>query len=136
MALYRIVTHGVFASLILCAALFNTAQAMSDTNGTSGAAESCNPPLFLTQSWPNTDFSNCTIDLAEIISGGPPKDGIPPIDNPRFLPLDEVQLQAREPVISLVVEGQAKAYPLSILTWHEIVNDEIASVPVAVTYCP
>ena len=135
-ALYRILTNAIIASLILCFALFTTARAMTETNTASIALESCNAPLFLTQSWPNTDFSNCTIDLAEIISGGPPKDGIPPIDNPRFLPLGEVQLQAREPVISLVVEGQAKAYPLSILTWHEIVNDEIASHPVAVTYCP
>ena len=96
----------------------------------------CSAPPALKASWPITDFSKCTVDLREIISGGPPKDGIPPIDHPVFISVNEVNLDDREPVIALSLEGEAKAYPLSILTWHEIVNDEIASIPVAVTYCP
>jgi hypothetical protein len=87
--------------------------------------------------WPRTDFSKHTIDLAEIRSGGPPKDGIPAIDRPQFRPVAEVEdLTATEPVIALSVEGDARAYPLRILTWHEIVNDTVGGLPVAVTYCP
>ncbi len=77
------------------------------------------------------------VDPDDIISGGPPPDGIPPIDHPRFLaPGDATFLAEREPVLSVEIDGQAKAYPLQILVWHEIVNDEISGVPVSVTYCP
>lgn len=87
--------------------------------------------------WPRTDFSRTTVDLGEILSGGPPKDGIPAIDDPRFAPADAVEeLGPHEPVIGLVVNGDARAYPLRIMIWHEIVNDTVGGVPVAVTYCP
>ncbi len=87
--------------------------------------------------WPNTDFSKTSIPLDEIFSGGPPKDGIPSIDEPQFQPVAEItDLPDQEPVIGLVVGGVAKAYPLRILIWHEIVNDSIGGVPVAVTFCP
>jgi hypothetical protein len=77
------------------------------------------------------------VDLDEIISGGPPPDGIPPIDNPRFQPVAAVEwLSDRQPVIAVDIDGDARAYPLQILTWHEIANDEVGGVPVAVTYCP
>ncbi len=87
--------------------------------------------------WPNTDFSKTSIPLDEIFSGGPPKDGIPSIDQPQFRPVAEIDnLPDQEPVIGLVVGGVAKAYPLRILIWHEIVNDSIGGTPVAVTFCP
>ncbi|MEE8350919.1 MAG: DUF3179 domain-containing protein [Rhodospirillales bacterium] len=87
--------------------------------------------------WPKTDFSKKSIDLSEIMSGGPPKDGIPSIDKPRFARLAEVSgLADTEPVVGLIINGKARAYPLRILTWHEIVNDELAGVPVTITYCP
>ena len=87
--------------------------------------------------WPDTDFAKHSIDLDEIISGGPPKDGIPSIDQPEFKPVAEIEdIGPQEPVIGLTIEGDARAYPLRILTWHEIVNDEVGGVPVAVTYCP
>ncbi len=86
--------------------------------------------------WPNTDFTQASVPLEEIRSGGPPRDGIPSIDEPRFAPLDEVELDPLEPVIGLVVGEDARAYPLRILMWHEIVNDVVAETPVAVTYCP
>ena len=75
--------------------------------------------------WPHTDFSRKSIDLSEVKSGGPPKDGVPSIDSPKFVSLEAAAewLHAREPVIALVIAGQARAYPLQILTWHEIVND-------------
>lgn len=77
------------------------------------------------------------VDPEEITSGGPPPDGIPPIDDPQFVaPDDATFLADREPVLAVEVEGDARAYPLQIMTWHEIVNDEIAGVPISVTYCP
>jgi hypothetical protein len=73
----------------------------------------------------------------DINYGGVPPEGIPSIDEPRFQPAARAGwLSDREPVISLEVAGDARAYPLTILTWHEIVNDDVGGVPVAVTYCP
>lgn len=89
------------------------------------------------QAWPATDFSRAAIDLREIVSGGPPRDGIPAIDTPRFAPAARADhLAPNEPVIALHLEGQARAYPLQVLMWHEIANDTVGGVPVAVTYCP
>ena len=77
------------------------------------------------------------IDVDRIVSGGPPPDGIPPIDDPQFDPADEVDwLDPQEPVLALQVDGEDRAYPVQIVIWHEIVNDSVAGVPVAVTYCP
>ncbi len=77
------------------------------------------------------------VDPDEILSGGPPPDGIPPIDEPKFLEAEEVGfLEVQEPVIAVEVNDVAKAYPIRILMWHEIVNDDFDGVPVVVTYCP
>lgn len=93
-------------------------------------------PIWEGQGW-KTDFSKTSIDLSEIGFGGPPRDGIPSIDNPVFRPVSEVSdLADKEPVVSIVVNGKARAYPIGIVTFHEIVNDEIGGVPVTVTYCP
>jgi len=85
-----------------------------------------------------TDFSKIVIPLDEIVSGGPPKDGIPAIDDPRFVSVRDADhwLDDREPVVVLDIGGEARAYPLQILMWHEIVNDVAGDVPVAVTFCP
>jgi len=77
------------------------------------------------------------VDPDDIISGGPPPDGIPPIDDPMFVsPAEATFLSDAEPVLAVQIDGDAKAYPLQILIWHEIVNDEIGGVAVSVTYCP
>lgn len=77
------------------------------------------------------------MDTELIVSGGPPPDGIPPIDEPRFVDPASVRwLVGQEPVISLELNGEAKAYPIRILMWHEIVNDTIGGEAVTVTYCP
>jgi len=90
-----------------------------------------------TGEWPKTDFSRHSIDLKEIRSGGPPKDGIPPVDNPKFIAISEVtDVKGTEPVISIRIGEDARAYPLRVLMWHEIVNDTVGGVPVAVTFCP
>jgi hypothetical protein len=98
-----------------------------------------NPTIWKLQ-WPKTDFSKRSIDFDEIMSGGPPKDGIPAIDHPKFVSVARMvesnTLVATEPVIGVEINGEAKAYPLRILIWHEIVNDMIGGVPVAVTFCP
>jgi hypothetical protein len=66
-----------------------------------------------------------------------PQDGIPAIDEPKFAGVAAIDwLDPQEPVIALEVNGESRAYPLQILTWHEVVNDEIAGVPVVVTFCP
>lgn len=87
--------------------------------------------------WPKTDFSKTSVDYNEILSGGPPKDGIPAIDNPSFTSLDKADhIKDTEPVIGVVIGGQAKAYPLQVLMWHEIVNDTLGGIPITVTFCP
>ncbi len=85
-----------------------------------------------------TNTAKRSIDLNEIMSGGPPKDGIPAIDRPVFVSVVEARswVGDKEPVIAVELAGEARAYPLQILIWHEIVNDEIKSIPVAVTFCP
>ena len=77
------------------------------------------------------------VDPSEIRSGGPPPDGIPPLDEPAFERADEVTWLARtEPVLTLTVGEETRGYPVRVMTWHEIVNDTVGGVPVAVTYCP
>lgn len=94
-------------------------------------------PSFWKFEWPRTDFKNKSVEYGEIMSGGPPKDGIPPIDNPKFTDVSKVKgLAPTVPVISFTLNGESKAYPLGILMRHEIVNDRVGGVPVAVTYCP
>ncbi|MGH8691198.1 MAG: DUF3179 domain-containing protein [Burkholderiales bacterium] len=88
--------------------------------------------------WPKTDFSKRTVELSEIESGGPPKDGIPAIDRPRFVGtrVARAWLKPKEPVIALRMGRDVRAYPLQILMFHEIVNDTVNRMPVAVTFCP
>ena len=85
-----------------------------------------------------TDFSLHIVPYSDILSGGPPKDGIPAIDDPVFTTFEDADrwLGTEEPVIAFERNGDARAYPLQILTWHEIVNDVVGGVPVAVTFCP
>lgn len=89
-----------------------------------------------TAGW-STDFSRHTVPLSEFTSGGPGKDGIPAIDAPRFESAASVGwLVDREPVIVFGIGDDWRAYPIQVLVWHEIVNDEVAGIPVAVTFCP
>ncbi|MEX2152723.1 MAG: DUF3179 domain-containing protein [Gemmatimonadaceae bacterium] len=85
-----------------------------------------------------TDFTRRVVPLTEIVSGGPPKDGIPSLDKPRFETIAQAGrwLADREPVIVVEHGNSARAYPLQILVWHEIVNDRIGDMPIAVTFCP
>jgi hypothetical protein len=96
------------------------------------------PPPLGAENQFNTDFNKHTVPYQEILSGGPPKDGIPAIDNPAFIGVDEANadLEDIEPVVFFQIGNDARAYPLQILTWHEIVNDVVDGKPVAVTFCP
>lgn len=96
-----------------------------------------NPDVWKMRGWAKTDFEKSSVPFSEILSGGPPKDGIPAIDSPAFSSASEIDnIPATEPVIRLELNGDIRAYPLRIMTWHEIVNDTVGGVPVAVTYCP
>ncbi len=86
--------------------------------------------------WPDMDWSNATVPLDEIMSGGVPRDGIPPVYNPRFETAAASGIPLSEPVVAVEIDGVARAYPLRYMTAHEIVNDQLGGVPVAVTYCP
>ena len=89
-----------------------------------------------TSGW-ETDFDNTSINMDEVMSGGVPRDGIPPIDDPTFQPIKNVtDLHPQSPLIALDIKGDARAYPLEVLTRHEIVNDVVGGMAVAVTYCP
>ncbi|WP_121629981.1 DUF3179 domain-containing protein [Tropicibacter alexandrii] len=96
-------------------------------------------PAFWKHEWPETDFETTSVDnWVEIISGGPPKDGIPALSDPSFVAVDAVTgIAGNEPVIAVEIDGEVpRAYPIRYLTWHEIVNDVVGGVPVAVTFCP
>lgn len=71
-----------------------------------------------------------------MMSGGPPPDGIPAIDEPRFIDAGETDLDPGDMVIGFVHEGEARAYPHDIVVFHEIVNDRVGGLNVAITYCP
>ncbi len=83
------------------------------------------------------DLNGSTISPTDILQGGPPKDGIPAINNPQFLSAKDASfMQDNDRVLGISISGQAKAYPIKILDWHEIVNDEIDDQHFAITYCP
>ncbi len=103
----------------------------------SQVADDARPNSERVPGW-KTNTEKRSIELNELMSGGPPKDGIPAIDSPKFVSAIEAGkwLKSNEPVISLKVGNEARAYPLQILMWHEIVNDDIEGQPVTVTFCP
>ena len=74
----------------------------------------------------------------EIVWGGVSVDGIPALDNPRMVPSDDEDAEyitLDEPVFGLYINGDARAYPLRILDWHEMANDVVGDVPVSIAYC-
>lgn len=79
---------------------------------------------------------NARIDLTQLLDGGPGKDGIPSIDQPKFDTAKTTPFKKDELVIGVVMNGEAKAYPLGIMNWHEMVNDTVGGINLAVSYCP
>jgi Protein of unknown function (DUF3179) len=89
--------------------------------------------------WTKTDFSRQVVPLREFERGGPAPNGIPPLNDPDTRAVgaaEDLGLSGSEPVISVVVHGGARAYPLRILVWHEVANDRLGGRPIVVTYCP
>ncbi|MDY7075710.1 MAG: DUF3179 domain-containing protein [Chloroflexota bacterium] len=140
-----------FVLLIGLLVLISSACTVSDLTPTASPTTptpSPSPPATLLSSDeapPNaaefqftTDFSRHSVPYGEIISGGPPKDGIPAIDEPRFVTAEEADdwLESQEPVIFIQIGDDARAYPIQVLMWHEIVNDTVGGVPVTITFCP
>lgn len=83
------------------------------------------------------DLTNSLIPSKDILQGGPPRDGIPSIEKPKFVAGNAANfMRPTDRVIGITVNNESRAYPISILNWHEIVNDQIQGVPVSVTYCP
>ena len=93
--------------------------------------------LLLAQPLNGFDLEGATIPEEEVFKGGPPKDGIPSIDKPSFvIAEDSTQLKDSDLVLGITLNGVSKAYPLPIMNWHEIVNDQFGHLPVVVTFCP
>ena len=84
----------------------------------------------------DTDFRRTTISFDEIMTGGPPKDGIPSIDDPQFesIAVADFWLDDLEPVQVVDLNGDVRAYPVQVMVWHELVNDTVGGVPVVITF--
>lgn len=83
------------------------------------------------------DLSHSLISMNKIMSGGPPRDGIPALDDPKFVEAGDADfMKAEDNILGLVIDGVARAYPVKILNWHQIVNDQINDSPFMITYCP
>lgn len=127
------------AAVLLAAALL-AAPARAQLS----AADACEDPFtearplaFDPGGWA-TDFCQHSVPYGEIKSGGPPRDGIPPLDDPQHVstPAADMWLADEEPVILVEKNGAVRAYPLQVLIWHEIANDRLGGAPVTVTFCP
>ena len=115
----------------------NSPAADASSNAPDAPLSAAELPSYIKSGW-RTDFAKHSIDYGEIMPAGIPRDGIPPIDAPRFAGVGAAFdfIADDEPALVLSIGGEAKAYPLSILMRREIVNDAIGGVDVAVTYCP
>ncbi len=121
-------------SLVIVAALL---VAASGPAAIADDSSQCKPSNLSTDNW-STDFCRSIVDFGEVLVGNPVKNGIPSVSDPEMESIAEAAdwLSERSPVIAVEVDNEARAYPLAILMWHEIANDEIAGLPVAVTFCP
>ena len=93
-------------------------------------------PSYLKRVFPNTDWSQTDSSIEKAMSGGPGKDGIPAVDNPKFVLASEFSKGDNTLAVVMNSGGVVKAYPYNILTWHEIVNDTVGDKEVSVTFCP
>ncbi len=151
--LYAALAGGVLPAAVACSGEDPQTPAGGDSP-TTGTATTAGPssqdvPSQFASDWPNTDFSQRTVEFFEIIRGCPGRDCIPALDaegaanipssrggQARFAPVAEVGYPEQLPVAYVSVGGVVRGYPLHILTWHEIVNDRFGDVPVVVTFCP
>jgi hypothetical protein len=149
----KLILLGTVLALVAVACAAPNSTSGSDLRDPGTATSNTIPPLTLGEgpavttfpegpsalSHRNSDeFPEPLIDIGQIISGGPPPDGIPPIELPLFFDVVDVvdRLPLDEAVVALEINGDARAYPVRAMVWHEIVNDTVGGVPVSVTYCP
>jgi hypothetical protein len=124
--------------------IIESASGTTESDTSSAGSSDCGDPFegmsirFLPRFWPDTDFCTHSVDYHEISSGGPPPDGIPSIDNPIFesIAAGDEWLGEDWPVMIFEHNQEVRAYPLAILVWHEIVNDEFDGQPIVLTFCP
>lgn len=135
-----VVVVGILTALILSRTIFRRdfplPQGGETKRGTITVSD--DGQSFLTKEIMITNGTKHSVPLNEIIGGGPPQDGIPSIDNPKFVSIMEASklLTDTDPGIALSMDGAARFYPFQILVWHEIVNDVINGKRVLITYCP
>jgi hypothetical protein len=110
---------------------------VSPTSAVPTVVPSVRPPAGAAREF-STDFSRHAVPYDEILSGGPPKDGIPAIDTPQYVSIAEADawLRPNEPIVLVQVGDDARAFPIQILMWHEIANADVGGLPLAVTFCP
>ena len=135
----------VLVAIVLIAAACSSSDGSGDDppagrdtpDGATGGSEGLDPRILAISDW-STDFDTHSVDLSEFLAGGPAKDGIRALEEPAFISIAEgnATFVDREPVIAFEINGDARAYPLGILTRHEIANDHVGGVPVSVTFCP
>jgi hypothetical protein len=124
-------TIGVFFLIVLIPSLkVDSVSTYSSTTNTESINSVSNPA--------GQEEERSIVSPEQIVSGGPPADGIPSIDKPKFVQVQKAEefLKDSDLVVGLNINGDIRTYPLQILVWHEIVNDRVGGVPIAVTYCP
>jgi Protein of unknown function (DUF3179) len=134
-----IVVAGLLAAAVLAGCGGTSGGGASGpSNGAVKTHGATQPDLQVSTAGWKTDFAKHSVPLDQFASGGPGKNGIPAIDHPRFVPVDSADrfLTGQEPVAVVELDGAAKAYPIQIMVWHEIVNDTLGGHPIALTYCP
>lgn len=83
------------------------------------------------------DLDGALVPVADIVSGGPPRDGIPALNDPEMIPASEAgYLHSGDRVLGVTIGKEARAYPVKILNWHEVVNDRVGDQRFVVSYCP
>ncbi|MBI1390618.1 MAG: DUF3179 domain-containing protein [bacterium] len=113
---------------------FRSYRYLQATGGIGGGPE---VSTVLARSSTPFEITTCLIDRAEIFSGGPPKDGIPALTAPKVVPVAGAKYpEATGLVVGVTIDGEARAYPIGILDWHEAINDTLGGVPIVVTHCP
>jgi len=125
-----------FVKIFLSILVFGTFSLMAQSN-ISTIDDRSSKLKRVTAYW-NTNWKKHNVPYDELLSGGPPRDGIPPIDNPEFVDVNDAKswIKDNEPVVFVKVNNEVKAYPIQILIWHEIVNDTLGKKEISVTFCP
>ena len=127
--------------LISTVAFFLLRDSESDTNRIGSqflksSTTAGQPSAQLLNAGLNVNFTKSSIDLSQVLNGGPGKDGIPALTNPDFVSIVDARMSSGTQVMVVEHNGEVKIYPYNILVWHEIVNDYVGGKPLAITFCP